>query len=238
MQLIYAYNFDKETETAETWLVLDFLGLANNTDPGVNVPLGIQRVDVSGPTRKTVQQTRIGSYVDAWDIGPNNIVVSGSVAIPEGYNTNILKVKYGGKYHPNSQLILGDPYNSAVFGTQSPEGTRHPYSVLSLIDHFYYQNSNQNSVQYDRMFWLDFNDAVLTPVTMTSRTVNVSVESAFIMNFQLHLLSLVPDTVNGRKSYESLKYPGYVTGRLETVTPTASLTTPAGVIQYGPMVYK
>jgi hypothetical protein len=159
---------------------LDFNEVANS------IPMGVERLDISGDTRKTVQQTRgiengdsytDNMYVDTWYISPNVIVLSGVVKIPEA-----MEIKVSKKMQMNRTPFVGETFKG---GWEDYE------SFIKTIENFYRWNSLPARVRNgDELRFYDFIRGGEYRVTMKSRKFGTGVDRPFLIPFDIQLIVL------------------------------------------------
>ena len=143
------------------------------------IPFGIERFDIAGDTRKTVQQTkgieessgnyRDQMYVDTWFTAPNTITLAGVVKFPEANDTN---------YAVAERKTAGREF--------APWET-----FVNAVEDFYVWNSSPMRINRgDYVVLYDFMRRQKLKVTIKSRRLPMSVDRPSLIPFEINLIVL------------------------------------------------
>lgn len=141
------------------------------------IPLGVERFDIAGDTRKTVQQTRgieqpDGSfkdymYVDTWAISPDKLVLAGVVKIPEAINVPVIGVLQNG-------IVVN-----------------RNYTLIGMLEKIYEWNSQPMRVHSgDKLILFDFIKQQKLSVTLKRRRYPLTVDRPMLVPFELEFVVL------------------------------------------------
>jgi len=168
----------------QTIYVVDF------NEISTQIPLGVERFDISGDTRKTVQLTRgvenqgdgtfsDNTYVDTWSTSPNKIVLAGVVKMPEAITVPVIGTTVAGKVKSKTKTFLG------------------------MIEEMYYRNSLPKYQQRgDYMKLFDFVRQQELTVTIKSRRYPLSVDRPMLVSWELEFIVLEQVNLNDlQRSY-------------------------------------
>jgi len=167
----------------QTIYVIDFNEIATQ------IPLGVERFDISGDTRKSVQLTRgtektdgtfkDNIYVDTWSTSPDKIVLAGVVKMPEAITIPVIGATAAGKVRSKDKTFLG------------------------MLEEMYYRNSLpsfQKRGEYIKLF--DFIKQQELKVTIKTRRYPLSVERPMLVSWEIEFVVLEQVNLNDlQKSY-------------------------------------
>lgn len=176
--------YDAITGEGKTRFAIDFDDIAKY------IPIGVERFDISGDTRKTVQHTRgidnqngqitDNIYVDTWGTSPDKVTLAGVVKMPEGIN----------------QPVIGTiENNSGVVGTRK-------YSFIGIMEQIYNWNSMPAySARGDKMYLYDLITNQILQITMKRRRYPMSVDRPMLVPFELEFVA-IGRVVDGKETIE------------------------------------
>jgi hypothetical protein len=142
-----------------------------------SLAIGVERFDIAGDTRKTIQHTKgsqqtddfSGSmYVDTWAVAPNTIALAGVVKIPEGSTVPVTKVS-------TDRGVTWTTYKS----------------FIDTVEDFYNWSSSPSKVSNQNELRLyDFIRREELKVTIKSRRFPIAIDRPFLVPFEINFIAL------------------------------------------------
>jgi hypothetical protein len=160
------------------------------------IPLGVERFDMAGDARKTVQQT-IGRYnkvlgqyednfyVDVWANSPDKIILTGVVKYPEAITSKIVvPVERSNNVYSNvfNLAVSRNIFTKSIF-------TSSKVAFLELFENIYKWNSDPQR-RNDKFLLFDFIKQHTYEVTLFSRRYPMSVDKPGLVPWEINLTVL------------------------------------------------
>jgi len=193
LRLYYIYN-QQETPTQpglKVVYLIDFNYISQL------IPIGVERFDVAGDSRKTIQQT-IGIYdqnkesysdnfyVDTWANSPDKIVLSGTVKMPEAVEQPIISARTTNTLGSNKTGIFGTLLNVLTLNTNSK--APQSMSFIGALEQFYKWNSLASRVHGgDSLILFDFLKQQMFTVTIASKRYSMTVDKPMLIPWEISL---------------------------------------------------
>jgi hypothetical protein len=146
---------------------------------------GLERFDETQEARKSVQQTLSSKYVDSWGLAHEVITLAGSIEMPEGRTSEILKVFIPSSLPP---FMKEHPRQTTIQEIKKP--AREKWSFYDAISFIYEHSNSPYYVRYGSNVLLF--DTMLNRthvVTIKSFSLNVSIDNPAIMPWSIVLFS-------------------------------------------------